>query len=50
MAVRQPIQIDLDRVDALIAHEEAALEPRHRASIEYRRTAERSVAGGVASA
>ena len=37
MAVRQPTDIDLDRVDALIAQEEAALEPKHRASIAYRR-------------
>jgi glutamate-1-semialdehyde 2,1-aminomutase len=49
MAVRQPTEIDLDRVDALIAQEEAALEPKHAASIAYRATAERSVAGGVAS-
>jgi glutamate-1-semialdehyde 2,1-aminomutase len=49
MAVRQPTDIDLDRVDALIAQEEAALEPKHAASIAYRATAERSVAGGVAS-
>jgi glutamate-1-semialdehyde 2,1-aminomutase len=49
MAVRQPTDIDLERVDALIAQEEAALEPKHAASIAYRATAERSVAGGVAS-
>jgi glutamate-1-semialdehyde 2,1-aminomutase len=40
---------DLDRIDALIAQEEAALEPKHRASIAYREIAERTVAGGVAS-
>ena len=49
MAVRQPTDIDLDRVDALIAQEEAALAPKHAASIAYRAIAERSVAGGVAS-
>jgi glutamate-1-semialdehyde 2,1-aminomutase len=49
MAVRQPTEIDLERVDALIAQEEAALAPKHAASIAYRATAERSVAGGVAS-
>jgi glutamate-1-semialdehyde 2,1-aminomutase len=49
MAVRQPTEIDLERVDALIAQEEAALEPKHAASIAYRATAERTVAGGVAS-
>ena len=49
MAVRQPTQIDLKRVDALIAQEESALEPKHAASIAYRATAERTVAGGVAS-
>ena len=31
MAVRQPIQIDLERVDELIADEEAALEAEQRA-------------------
>jgi glutamate-1-semialdehyde 2,1-aminomutase len=40
---------DLERIDALIEKEEAALEPKHRASIEYRRVAEHYVAGGVAS-
>ena len=30
MAVRQPTEIDLERVDALIAQEEAALEPEPR--------------------
>jgi len=49
MAVRETTEIDLDRVDALIQEEEAKLEPRHAASIAYRRTAERHVAGGVAS-
>jgi glutamate-1-semialdehyde 2,1-aminomutase len=44
-----PAAFDLDRVDELIASEEAALEPKHRASIEYRKVAERFVAGGVAS-
>ena len=49
MAVRESIVIDLDRVDELIIEQEALLEPKHRASIDYRRTAERHVAGGVAS-
>lgn len=49
MAVRETTQFDLERVDELIAREEATLEPKHRASIEYRKTAERHVAGGVAS-
>jgi glutamate-1-semialdehyde 2,1-aminomutase len=40
---------DLDRVDELIAKEEAAFEPTHQASIEYRKIAERTTAGGVAS-
>ncbi|MEX0985263.1 MAG: aspartate aminotransferase family protein [Actinomycetota bacterium] len=42
-------EFDLDRVDELIAKEEAALEPKHAASIAYRAVAERSTAGGVAS-
>jgi glutamate-1-semialdehyde 2,1-aminomutase len=49
MAVQDPIDFDLDRIDALIAEEEATLEPKHRASIEYRKVAERTIAGGVAS-
>jgi glutamate-1-semialdehyde 2,1-aminomutase len=49
MAATNAVRFDLDRVDDLIAKEEAALEPKHRASIEYRKTAERHVAGGVAS-
>jgi glutamate-1-semialdehyde 2,1-aminomutase len=49
MAVRETIQIDLERVDRLIEDEEAKLEPKHRASIEYRPVAARTVAGGVAS-
>ena len=49
MAVSDAVRFDLDRVDDLIAKEEAALEPKHRASIEYRKTAARHVAGGVAS-
>jgi glutamate-1-semialdehyde 2,1-aminomutase len=51
MAVReqQPIELDLERVDGLIQEEEAKLEPKHRASLEYRAVAERTVAGGVAS-
>jgi glutamate-1-semialdehyde 2,1-aminomutase len=49
MAPQEPIEFDLERIDALIAAEEAALEPKHRASIEYREIANRHVAGGVAS-
>ena len=49
LAVRETIEIDLDLVDRLIADEEAALEPKHRASIAYRQTAAEHVAGGVAS-
>jgi glutamate-1-semialdehyde 2,1-aminomutase len=49
MAVRHPAEFDLDLIDRLIEEEEATLEPKHRASIEYRSVAERTVAGGVAS-
>jgi glutamate-1-semialdehyde 2,1-aminomutase len=49
MAVRETVEIDLERVDRLIEEEEAKLEPKHAASIAYRATAERYVAGGVAS-
>jgi glutamate-1-semialdehyde 2,1-aminomutase len=49
MSVRETVELDLDRIDALIAREEAELEPKHRGSIEYRKVAERTVAGGVAS-
>jgi glutamate-1-semialdehyde 2,1-aminomutase len=49
MAPPRTAEIDLDRVDELIAREEATLEPKHRASIEYRKLAGRYVAGGVAS-
>src|SRR5215510_7913164 len=49
MAVRESIDIDLDKDDQLIAEQEALLEPKHRASIDYRETARRHVAGGVAS-
>ena len=49
MVVNETIDIDLDRVDALIADEEAKLEPKHRASIAYREVAGRTIAGGVAS-
>ena len=40
---------DLALIDQLIEDEEAKLEPRHKASIAYRKVAERTVAGGVAS-
>jgi glutamate-1-semialdehyde 2,1-aminomutase len=49
MAVRESVQIDLGKVHRLIEEQEAELEPKHRASIEYREVAERHVAGGVAS-
>ena len=49
MAVRESIDIDLDRVEQLIIEQEAMLEPKHRASIDYRETARKHVAGGVAS-
>ncbi|MGZ8599672.1 MAG: aspartate aminotransferase family protein [Actinomycetota bacterium] len=49
MAIEQVIELDLERIDRLIADEEAALEPKHRASLAYRTVAERTVAGGVAS-
>jgi len=49
MAVRETIDLDLELVDRLIREEEAALEPKHRASLEYRAIAERTIAGGVAS-
>jgi glutamate-1-semialdehyde 2,1-aminomutase len=49
MAPRDPIEFDLERIDELIAQEEATLEPKHRASIGYRAVADRFVAGGVAS-
>jgi glutamate-1-semialdehyde 2,1-aminomutase len=49
MAAQTQVEFDLARIDELIAAEEAALEPKHRASIEYRKQAGRYVAGGVAS-
>ena len=49
MVVKETIDIDLDRIDQLIEQEEAKLEPKHRASIAYRKVAERTIAGGVAS-
>ena len=48
MVVNETIEIDLDRVDALIEEEEAKLEPKHRASIAYLEIAERTIVGGVA--
>jgi glutamate-1-semialdehyde 2,1-aminomutase len=47
MAAR--VEFDLDLIDSLIEREEATLEPARRASIAYRATADRYVAGGVAS-
>src|ERR671910_391019 len=49
VAVRETMDIDLELVARVIEQEEAALEPKHRASLEYRAIAERTVAGGVAS-
>jgi glutamate-1-semialdehyde 2,1-aminomutase len=49
MAVSRTAELDLEKVDELITREEATLEPKHRASIEYRKVAGRHVAGGVAS-
>jgi len=43
------VELDLDRIDALIEREEARLEPKHRASIAYRQVAGNTIAGGVAS-
>src|SRR5436309_2312865 len=45
MASQTRVVFDLEKIDRLIAREEAALEPKHRASIEYRAVAERFVAG-----
>ena len=42
-------EFDLDKIDELIANEEATLEPKHAESIAYRAIADRHVAGGVAS-
>ena len=49
MVVQETVRFDLELFDRLIEDEEAKLEPKHRASIEYKRVAERTVAGGVAS-
>src|SRR6266545_3748148 len=49
MSVRETVELDLGRLDHLIAQEEGKLEPRHRASIAYREVVERTLAGGVAS-
>jgi glutamate-1-semialdehyde 2,1-aminomutase len=49
MVAKTQLEFDLDRIDELIADEEAKLEPKHRASIEYRAVVGRHVAGGVAS-
>jgi glutamate-1-semialdehyde 2,1-aminomutase len=49
MPAKDAIEFDFDRIDQLIAAEEAALEPKHRASIEYRKVAERTTAAGVGS-
>ncbi|HSL66873.1 MAG TPA: aminotransferase class III-fold pyridoxal phosphate-dependent enzyme, partial [Actinomycetota bacterium] len=49
MSVRETVELDLGRLDQLIAQEEGKLEPKHRASIAYREVVERTLAGGVAS-
>jgi glutamate-1-semialdehyde 2,1-aminomutase len=49
MSVRETVELDLERIDHLIEDEESKLEPKHRASIEYKGVAARTVAGGVAS-
>ena len=49
MATRETTEFDLDLIDRLIEREEAELEPKRRASIDYRAVAARHVAGGVAS-
>jgi glutamate-1-semialdehyde 2,1-aminomutase len=49
MSVRETVQLDLERMDQLIAQEEGKLEPKHRASIEYRKVVEKTLVGGVAS-
>jgi glutamate-1-semialdehyde 2,1-aminomutase len=49
MAVRETVDLDLERIGRLIEQEEGRLEPKHRASIEYKAVAGRTVAGGVAS-
>ena len=49
MSLRETVELDLEHIDQLIGEEEAKLEPRHRASIEYRQVVAKSVAGGVAS-
>jgi len=47
--VSNAVEFDLDRVDRLIEDEEAKLEPKHRASLDYKEIARRTVTGGVAS-
>jgi glutamate-1-semialdehyde 2,1-aminomutase len=42
-------EFDLDQVGRLIEEEEAKLEPKHRASLDYKEIARRTVTGGVAS-
>src|SRR5512132_3430062 len=49
MSVRETVELDLGRLDHLIAQEEGKLEPKHTASIAYREVVERTLAGGVAS-
>ncbi len=49
MSVRETLELDQERIEALIEQEEGALEPKHRASIEFKRVVAKTVAGGVAS-
>jgi len=49
VAIRETVEIDLDRVDRLIEAEERSLEQKHPRSIEYRAVAARHLAGGVSS-
>ncbi|MGQ0669023.1 MAG: aspartate aminotransferase family protein [Actinomycetota bacterium] len=49
MAVRETVELDLERIDRLIEEEEAKLEVKHRRSVEYREEASRFLAGGVSS-
>lgn len=49
MKAREAAAIDLERVDELVRREEAALEPKHRRSIEYQKEASRRLPGGVSS-
>jgi glutamate-1-semialdehyde 2,1-aminomutase len=49
MSVQETVELDLELIDRLIEDEEGKLEPKHPASIAYKKVAARTVAGGVAS-